>query len=472
MVQLGLLLQGLWTLGLYTSVARALVSTQEEQEWSFPSPLGSSGQKIPNWHLDGSAVVDTTASKLVLTALGRGNQRGALWSNKPMPYEAFTFQASVMVSGPIYPGGGLSIWYARDPQVKGPVHGSKDNWRGLAIIMDYDSGVIHRQGSSADEDADGSIRGHYNDGSTNYQDTVSADKGRVDPSDHAFAMCRIGYRNTGIPFTITLSYEPGYLNVEVNGQNCFLSNDIGLDPHGFLGISAASTELPDSFEITNVKTFRGSNNPNSLTYETQQKQEQEQQQQEQRKQEQQQQQEQQQLQQQEKQQQQEQQQYIQEREFPHFSLEGLAKSDHIEGLVGQFEQLSSALNDKLSHLSNEMRNFESMRTLINGANDRITRLESSIVNMGDNHKSTLDNRLNTHSRSVNEQLRDLVSRVDTLSHHLTQPASDKNSLANNMIDNATNIWFPMIVLFMVQGAAIGVYLAYKSKKDRYRDKWY
>jgi mannose-binding lectin 1 len=88
----------------------------------------------------------------------------------------------------------------------------------------------------------GFIRGFLNDGSTEYKSHHNIDS-------LAFGHCEYPYRNLGRPSRISIQQSAEKFRVEVDGQLCFESPKIRL-PTGYnFGITAASAENPDSFEV-------------------------------------------------------------------------------------------------------------------------------------------------------------------------------------------------------------------------------
>lgn len=81
-----------------------------------------------------------------------------------------------------------------------------------------------------------------NDGTTEYRSHHSVDS-------LAFGHCEYSYRNLGRPSRISLRQTSNKFSVTVDGRLCFDSEKIKL-PLGYnFGLSAASAENPDSFEV-------------------------------------------------------------------------------------------------------------------------------------------------------------------------------------------------------------------------------
>lgn len=66
------------------------------------------------------------------------SRSGCLWNTQPVMSQNWEVNVNFKVSGKgkeLY-GDGLAIWYAKERLVPGAVFGSKDNFLGLAIILD------------------------------------------------------------------------------------------------------------------------------------------------------------------------------------------------------------------------------------------------------------------------------------------------------------------------------------------------
>jgi mannose-binding lectin 1 len=93
-----------------------------------------------------------------------------------------------------------------------------------------------------------------NDGSVEYKSHHSVDS-------LAFGHCEYSYRNLGRPSRIAVRQSQEDFRVDVDGKLCFDSKRIKL-PLGYsFGISAASAETPDSFEVFKFVTTTESHTP-------------------------------------------------------------------------------------------------------------------------------------------------------------------------------------------------------------------
>lgn len=134
-------------------------------------------------------------------------------------------------NGPERGGGNLNIWLVKD--------GANDigtssiytvgKWEGFALVIDtYEASA-------------GMVRGFLNDGSKDYS--------KIMVDLQSFGHCDHAYRNLGRPSQVKFRQTSDNFKVEIDGQLCFESSKISI-PSGYkLGITAASADNPDSFEI-------------------------------------------------------------------------------------------------------------------------------------------------------------------------------------------------------------------------------
>ncbi|KAF7542834.1 hypothetical protein G7Z17_g11234 [Cylindrodendrum hubeiense] len=196
------------------------------------SPAESRGQ-IPNFVLQGAPQMpEVLSNRIILTPLAPGNQRGAVWSQQSLQRSQWIADVDFRVNGPDRGGGNLNIWLARNGP--GAVGSSSvytvGKFDGLALVLD-------KTGSSG-----GMIRGYLNDGTTDF-----GSKQRVE--ELAFGHCSYSYRNLGRPSQIKMRQSSTTFRVEIDGQLCFETNKFSL-PSGYqFGVTAATPDTPDSFEV-------------------------------------------------------------------------------------------------------------------------------------------------------------------------------------------------------------------------------
>ncbi len=135
------------------------------------------------------------------------------------------------VNSPDRGGGNLNIWLAKDGAhtVGTASVYTTGRFEGLVLVIDSPAGSA------------GKIRGFLNDGTKDF---------KSQPVDGlSFGHCDYSYRNRGRPSQIKFQQTESTFKVEVDGHLCFESDSISI-PSGYtLGISAASADNPDSFEV-------------------------------------------------------------------------------------------------------------------------------------------------------------------------------------------------------------------------------
>lgn len=170
---------------------------------------------------------------MVLTPVAPGNQRSAVWSEQTLNHETWVADVDFRASGPERGGGNLNIWLTAGGAAE---MGSSSiytagRFEGLGIVVDASGGGTG-----------GMIRGFLNDG------TVDFSSGR-DLDGLVFGQCRYAYRNLGRPSQIKLRQGVDNFKVEIDGRLCFESDEVQM-PAGYKwGITAATPDNPDSFEI-------------------------------------------------------------------------------------------------------------------------------------------------------------------------------------------------------------------------------
>ncbi|KAF7557348.1 hypothetical protein G7046_g6048 [Stylonectria norvegica] len=216
------------------------------------SPAESRGE-IPQFTLLGKPnPPEVLSNRIILTPLAPGNQRGAVWSEQTLLRDQWIADVDFRVNGQERGGGNLNIWLARTgtATVGAASIYSVGKFDGLALVIDSHGGN------------GGMIRGFLNDGSTDYSQQPSVD-------ELAFGHCQYSYRNLGRPSQIKMRQTADTFKVEIDGKLCFESEKITL-PTGYqIGITAATPDNPDSFEVfklvvmtDNTASTKGNNNNN------------------------------------------------------------------------------------------------------------------------------------------------------------------------------------------------------------------
>jgi mannose-binding lectin 1 len=200
---------------------------------TLPPRIESSAGAIPNFQLAGTPVPQVLSNKVVLTPPGYRNSRASIWAATPLQHRSWVADFDFRASGPERGGGNLNIWLARDgaDAIGTASIYTVAKFDGLAL-------VINSQGGTP-----GMVRGFLNDGTTDY----ASRGGAVD--ELAFGHCQYAYRNLGRPSQIKLRQNAQGFRVEVDGRLCFETDKFTIPPGYRFGITAATPDNPDSFEV-------------------------------------------------------------------------------------------------------------------------------------------------------------------------------------------------------------------------------
>ncbi|KAF4995498.1 hypothetical protein FDECE_12777 [Fusarium decemcellulare] len=199
------------------------------------SPPEARGQ-IPNFALQGNPQMpEVLSNRIILTPLAPGNQRGAVWGQQPLLRNQWVADVDFRANGPDRGRGNLNIWLVRNGPAavgSGSIY-TVGKFDGLALVVDTHGG------------SGGMIRGFLNDGSTDYTRQSNVD-------ELSFGHCSYNYRNLGRPSQIKLRQTATSFRVDIDGKLCFESDKFSI-PTGYqFGVTAATPDNPDSFEIFKV----------------------------------------------------------------------------------------------------------------------------------------------------------------------------------------------------------------------------
>ncbi|KAJ5894705.1 hypothetical protein N7495_006396 [Penicillium taxi] len=195
--------------------------------------ISQNKESIPGWTLSGESFDPSLLSdKLILTPPYPGSVRGSAWAQSPVLQSEWSAEFQFRATGPERASGNLQLWYTKDGQARigassiytvGP-------FDGFALVIDTHGG------------RGGSIRGFLNDGTTDYKTHRSVDS-------LAFGHCDYAYRNLGRPSVVKLKHTNSIFQVTVDDKVCFSTNMVLLPTGNTFGLTAATPENPDSFEI-------------------------------------------------------------------------------------------------------------------------------------------------------------------------------------------------------------------------------
>ena len=217
---------------LLAAASLALAQVVDDLSFGHKQPISPNTFSIPGWSILGEGHVPQILSdKVVMTPPAGGNKRGALWSETKNTLTEWTADFDFRAGGQDRAGGNLQLWYVRDGASRvstGSLY-TTSKFEGLAIVVDTLGGVQK-------------IRGFLNDGNTDYKSHHTVES-------LAFGHCDYSYRNLGRPTKLQVKYGSTGLSVTVDGTPCFSTPKITLPADYTFGITAASSDPPDSFEV-------------------------------------------------------------------------------------------------------------------------------------------------------------------------------------------------------------------------------
>ncbi|KXH40972.1 legume-like lectin family protein [Colletotrichum nymphaeae SA-01] len=218
---------------------------------------------VPNFVLQGQPnQPEILSNKIILTPVAPGNQRGSIWSTQKVMHQNFIADIDFRANGPERAGGNLNIWLTNGGSADVGMSSAYTAGRfdGLVLVVDGYGGT------------GGMVRGFLNDRSTDY-------KAQSDISPLAFGHCQYHYRNLGRPSQIKLRQTDRAFKVEIDGRLCFESDKVKIPTGYTFGLTAASADNPDSFEIFKMVVMSDSLHAGEQQQQNQGQQQQQQQQQ-------------------------------------------------------------------------------------------------------------------------------------------------------------------------------------------------
>ncbi|KAK0790744.1 hypothetical protein LTR91_015121 [Friedmanniomyces endolithicus] len=228
----------LWLLHATTTSA---LFALDSVSFGHQAQLSPNGRALPGWSLSGdNHQVQLLSDRIILTPPYPGNARGAAWTDETVPSDDWTADFLFRASGQDMGTGNLNIWYTKDKDQIGTnsVY-TVNSFDGLVLVIDQYGGT------------GGKIRGFLNDGTQNFKAHSSLES-------LAFGHCDYSYRNLGRPSNIRISNRNG-LSVFVDDKECFRTDRVTLPSGYHFGLTAATADNPDSFEVS--KFTVSSNSP-------------------------------------------------------------------------------------------------------------------------------------------------------------------------------------------------------------------
>jgi hypothetical protein len=138
---------------LLATITLAASQLSLQNEFTLTQPFNNAKEKFDVF---GSA---TLYSDTIVLTPNSPHVSGAIWSKKTNSHKYWQAEFSFRVSGAERGGQGLAFWYAVKPGRSGKVFGNADQWDGLGLFFDANSGgkvkslvrgllmIVHGQGT-------------------------------------------------------------------------------------------------------------------------------------------------------------------------------------------------------------------------------------------------------------------------------------------------------------------------------------
>ena len=171
------------------------------------------------------------SDKVILTPPYGGNKKGALWTENKNSLQNWQAEFEFRVGATDRGSGSLQLWYVKDGSTSVSTNSiySVGKFDGLALVVDTQGGTQK-------------VRGFLNDGNTEYKSHSNVDS-------LAYGHCDYSYRNLGRPSRIRLKSTTSGIEVLVDDKPCFLTSSAVLPSDYTFGVTGASADPPDSFEV-------------------------------------------------------------------------------------------------------------------------------------------------------------------------------------------------------------------------------
>ncbi|CDW53900.1 protein RRP5 [Trichuris trichiura] len=183
------------------------------------------------------------------------SRQGQLWNTVPVMVRDWELEVAFAVrgkTGTLY-GDGIAIWYTKDPGQPGPVFGSKDFFKGLAVFLD-----TYTNHPEAHNHAHPYVSAMVNNGSLHYDHDRDGTHTQLGGHEKG---CTSYFRNKDYPTRILVRYVGEILSVYTDVKNegiwdhCFTVPNVILPLNYHFGFSAATGDLSDNHDIIGVRMY-------------------------------------------------------------------------------------------------------------------------------------------------------------------------------------------------------------------------
>ncbi|KDR75533.1 hypothetical protein GALMADRAFT_156539 [Galerina marginata CBS 339.88] len=200
------------------------------------------------WDFGADSYVNT--NKHIRLTRNRPSQMGWLWSRLALTPSNFVIEVEFKVSGDSSHlfGDGLAMWLTKERAEPGPVFGNRDEFTGLAIILDTYANEKHTYSFPRIVGILGDGKMKYNFGGDGEGQEVGA--------------CSANFRRTNVATKLKVTYvKDAFLDVKIQYKawddwtDCFHVEKLQLPPNPFLGFSAMTGDVSDAHDIISVTSY-------------------------------------------------------------------------------------------------------------------------------------------------------------------------------------------------------------------------
>lgn len=213
-----------------------------EYKYSFKGPhLVQKDRSIPFWEYQGDAIASDDNIRITPSLRSK---KGGVWTKNLANFEHWSIEVVFKVTGRGRVGAdGLAVWFTEMKGIEGPVFGSNDYWKGLAVFFDsFDNDGQHNNPY---------IMAMVNDGTKQYEH-------QNDGINQQLGGCMRDFRNKPFPVrtkieyynkVLTVFFNSGLTNNKDDFELCLRAENVELPKSGYFGVSAATGGLADDHDV-------------------------------------------------------------------------------------------------------------------------------------------------------------------------------------------------------------------------------
>ncbi|XP_052217244.1 protein ERGIC-53-like isoform X2 [Dreissena polymorpha] len=222
-----------------------------EYKYSFKGPhIVQKDRSVPFWEYQGDAIASDDNIRITPSLRSK---KGSVWTKSAANFENWSVEVVFKVTGRGRVGAdGLAVWFTEMKGIEGPVFGSNDYWKGLAVFFDS----FDNDGQAGSDPSRGIHNNPYimamvNDGTKQYEH-------QNDGINQQLGGCMRDFRNKPFPIrakieyyqhVLTVFFNSGLTNNKDDFELCLRAENVILPKSGYFGVSAATGGLADDHDV-------------------------------------------------------------------------------------------------------------------------------------------------------------------------------------------------------------------------------